>query len=229
MPWYQKRNPSKRGDHNILGAVNTEEYDKKYGRWWRPHKDDTRRPILYSTIGEPCRNPKLHRTILKWVHSANWKRILTNKYRKRWPGMEMFSVAFFAEFILKPQKEMNLFELCRTLPNYGIGARFWSGKRNIQTEGPEKGKPALSFQLDRIKWHTGRIPFKGRVWGTQYHRGIPIREGVAALGKSSGGWQYELPPGCRPPFPAFGEPEPEAAESDDPADAAQDDGDSDKE
>ena len=47
--------------------------------------------------------------------------------------------------------------------------------------------------------------------------------------RTSGGWQYELPPGVRPPFPAFGEPETETSESDDPADDAASDGDSDKE
>ncbi|CAD7960784.1 unnamed protein product [Amoebophrya sp. A25] len=115
-----------------IGAHDTEENDRKFGRWWKDYRDK-RRPVLYSTIGELCRKPGIHKSLLYiWqARTRAWCDRLKDQHRKRWPQHFGLCIAFFAEFCFaRPWYRKNLFELCAMLPGYGVGCRFWKKSHN---------------------------------------------------------------------------------------------------
>lgn len=182
-----------------LGYINDKEYDEKYGRWWHENNIEER-PRLYSTIGRHARSPHLHRRIILWARSTpNWKRLLRDVYRKRWPTAPLVSVAFFAEFCHKSFEKRTLLETANTLPLRGVGCKFWRGKT---PDCPDtRGQ---FFILSDVEYK--QRPIRGTLKGTQYFRGVRIKEGIAPVAKSLGSWCYSAPDGAseivhRPSFP----------------------------
>ncbi len=179
------------------GSINPPVVDSKYGRRWMK-RGETKFPVLYSSIGEQLRNTKLHRTICRWViGTPNWKKLLTQGYRKRWPLYRGLKAGLFAEFALKPFSTRTIFETCQTLPFYGIGGKFWRGKEGSAHHGN-------FFNLNAIEYSIR--PWKGEARGDMYMSGHLVRRDVAPLGKSVGKWNFEPPKNCskqhyRPPFP----------------------------
>jgi hypothetical protein len=179
------------------GYIKSQSVDMKYGRRWL-RRGEEKLPALYSRIGEQLRNPKLHRTICRWVIGApNWKKLITEQYRKRWPMYRGLRVGLFAEFALKPFASRTFFETAHTLPFFGVGGRFWRG-----AEG--KDHYGNFFSLKNIDF-TVR-PWKGEARGDMYMNGVRVRSDVAPLSKSVGKWNFEPPVGAvrlhyRPPFP----------------------------
>lgn len=174
------------------GYINPASVDAKFGRRWMKKGDD-KKPVLYSRIGEQLRNTKLHRTICRWVIGApNWKKLLSDQYRKRWPMYRGLRVGLFAEFALKPFSSRNFFETAHTLPFHGVGGAFW------------RGSPGDYFVLKNIDYSIR--PWKGEASGDMYMNHMRIRSDVAPLGKSVGKWNFDPPKGAvplhyRPPFP----------------------------
>lgn len=179
------------------GYIKTKEEDFKYGRRWMK-RGESRFPVLYSRIGEQLRNPKLHRTICRWVIGApNWIKLITDPYRKRWPLYRGLNAAFFAEFALKPFANRTISETCHRLPFYGVGGRFWRGPMGCKHNGS-------FFKLKSIEYKIR--PWKAELRGDMYMSDIAVRKDVAPLGKSVGKWNFEPPVGAsklhyRPPFP----------------------------
>ncbi len=178
------------------GYINPPSIDAKFGRRWLKQGED-KKPVLYSQIGEQLRNRKLHRTICRWVIGApNWKRLLSDQYRKRWPMYRGLRVGLFVEFALKSFATRNFFETAHTLPFYGVGGTFWRGA---------SGKaPSDYFVLKGIDYSIR--PWKGEAVGDLFMNHMRIRKDVAPLGKSVGKWNFESPKNAsslyyRPPFP----------------------------
>lgn len=179
------------------GSINPPITDSKFGRRWMK-RGEAKFPVLYSGIGEQLRNTKLHRTICRWViGTPNWTKLITNKYRKRWPLYRGLRASLFAEFALKPFSSRNIFETCHTLPFYGVGGSFWRAKQEQQHNGS-------FFRLHSIDYAIR--PWKGEARGDIYMMNHLVRRDVAPLGKSVGKWNYEPPTNAckihfRPPFP----------------------------
>lgn len=184
------------------GYINTKEEDFKFGRRWIK-RGESRFPVLYSRIGEQLRNPKLHRTICRWViGTPNWIRLITDPYRKRWPIYRGLNAAFFAEFALKPFAKRTIAETCHTLPFYGIGGKLWRGAPGSQHDGNYFIPKSVSYRIR---------PWKAEIRGDMYFSHILVRRDVAPLGKSVGKWNFDPPTGAsklyyRPPFPDRSEP-----------------------
>jgi hypothetical protein len=157
-----------------------------------------KQPVLYSKIGERLRNTRLHRTICRWViGTPNWRKLITEQYRKRWPLYRGLRASLFAEFALKPFSTRSFYETCHTLPFNGVGGQFWRG-----TEGSVHG--GNFFRLKSIAYQIR--PWKAEARGDLFMQNVPIRIDVAPLGKSVGKWNFEPPIGAsklyyRPPFP----------------------------
>jgi hypothetical protein len=183
------------------GQVNPLSVDARFGRRWLK-RGDVRMPVLYSRIGEQLRNPKLHRTICRWVIGApNWIKMITEKYRKRWPMYRGLRASLFAEFALKPFETRTFSETCHTLPSFGVGFKFWRGPAHSEHGGNY-------FLLKNIDYRFR--PFHAEARGDLFMNNILIRQNVAPLGKSVGKWKWEAPPGTiRPPFPERSVPYPE--------------------
>lgn len=186
----------------IVGAHDPEEHDRKFGRKWRD-KGSSRRPNLYSKIGQPCPPPGTKPTLFFEGQKAsrNWLNLVRSQHRKRWPLHFGLSIAFFAEFTSKVWHRMNLYETCAMLPGFGVGCTFW--KPNY-TRGPRKG--GWAFLLEHIDWQVR--PFAGSMSGSTLFRDTLIRKNMAPLGKSYTGWNFCFPPReskdrwiFRPPFP----------------------------
>lgn len=177
------------------GFINPQSIDSKFGRRWLKKGED-KKPVLYSRIGEQLRNPKLHRTICRWVIGApNWRKLLSNQYRKRWPMYRGLRIGLFTEFALKSYSARNFFETAHTLPFHGVGGTFWRG--SSQPSGDH-------FLLDRIDYSIR--PWKGEALGDLFMNHMRIRKDVAPLGKSVGKWNFSPPKDAvrlhyRPPFP----------------------------
>ena len=175
------------------GSLNSPEVDSRFGRRWLK-RGETRLPVLYSTIGDQLRNTRLHRTICRWViGTPNWKKLLTDQYRKRWPLYRGLRASLFAEFALKPFATRSFFETCHMLPFYGRGCTFWRGN-SVDSK----------FRLTSIDYRIR--PWKGEARGDMYMNGMLVRKDVAPLGKSAGKWNFEFPQNghklhYRPPFP----------------------------
>jgi hypothetical protein len=182
------------------GYLNTKEVDSRYGRRWIK-RGESKFPALYSRIGEQLRNPKLHRTICRWViGTPNWVKLITDPYRKRWPLYRGLNAAFFAEFALKPFAKRTISETCHTLPFYGVGGKFWRGP------SPHNGN---YFKLRSVEYQIR--PWKAEMRGDMYFGNIAVRKDVAPLGKSIGKWNFEPPAGgsklyYRPAFPERTQP-----------------------
>ena len=178
---------------SVRGSILTPEVDSRFGRRWLK-RGDTKMPVLYSRIGEQLRNTRLHRTICRWVIGApNWKKLLTEQYRKRWPLYRGLRAALFAEFALKPFSTRTFVETCHTLPFHGVGGLFWRGSER-------SSKFRLNDSDYRIR------PWKGEARGDLYMDNMLIRKDVAPLGKSAGKWNFQPPVGAhklyyRPSFP----------------------------
>jgi hypothetical protein len=179
------------------GFVNPSDVDSRFGRRWIK-RGENRFPTLYSRIGEQLRNPKLHRTICRWVIGApNWIKLITDPYRKRWPLYRGLKAALFAEFAMKPFSTKTIAETCQTLPFFGAGGKLWRGPQG----GPHNGN---YFVLRRIDFRIR--PWKADLRGDLCMNGITVRKDVAPLGKSVGKWNFEPPAGAhkihyRPSFP----------------------------
>jgi hypothetical protein len=179
------------------GYLQSAVVDSKHGRRWLK-RGESRFPVLYSRIGEQLRNPRLHRTICRWViGTPNWVKLLTDPYRKRWPLYRGLRAAFFAEFATKPFATRTFAETCHTLPFHGIGGRFWRG---------QEGKPhhGTFFTLRSIDYRIR--PWKAEMRGDMSMSNMVVRKDVAPLGKSIGKWNFQPPEGAhklhyRPPFP----------------------------
>ena len=184
------------------GFVNQAEVDSKHGRRWIK-RGDSKMPVLYSRIGDQLRNTKLHRTICRWViGTPNWKRLITEQYRKRWPLYRGLKAGLFAEYALKPFISRNFFETSHTLPFFGIGGKFWRGSQGSSHNGSFFGLKSIDFSVR---------PWKGEARGNMYINGTLIRADIAPLGKSIGKWNFEPPTGAvnihyRPPFPSRSSP-----------------------
>ena len=112
---------------HAIGAHRSEAEDRTYGRWWKDYRDK-RRPIFYSQIGQICRKPGIHKSLLYvWQkHTRNWCKIVKDLHRKRWPLHYGLTIGFFAEFCFaRKWGEKNLFEVCAMLPGYGVGCKLW--------------------------------------------------------------------------------------------------------
>lgn len=186
------------------GYVHPSDVDSKHGRRWIK-RGDSRFPTLYSRIGEQLRNPKLHRTICRWViGTPNWVKLITDPYRKRWPLYRGLKAGLFAEFALKPFATRTFAETAHTLPFYGVGGKFWRATESV----PHKGS---FFTLRSIDYRIR--PWSAEMRGDMHMNGVTIRKDVAPLGKSIGKWNFEAPLGAskhhyRPPFPARSAPYP---------------------
>lgn len=199
--WHQKDFTWRQKELPVLGALNSQEYDEKHGRWWFNRKETQMRPKLYTTIGRHARSKKLSRTIVRWVgQTPNFMKLKRDPHRKRWPKLEHLGVRFFAEFCLKDFEKRTLAETAHTLPLYGVGCKFWRSKSADCAE--TRGKYFVADSADyRLR------PIRGLLRGTQYMLGRPVRTNVAPIAKSLGSWRYEPPEGAhpavyRPPFPA---------------------------
>jgi hypothetical protein len=179
------------------GAVNPPVIDSRFGRRWM-RRGEMKQPVLYSRIGEQLRNTKLHRTICRWViGTPNWKKLITEQYRKRWPLHRGLRASLFAEFALKPFSTRSFYETCQTLPFNGVGGKFWQGKEGRPHDG-------TFFELKTIQYQIR--PWKAEARGDMIMNSIPIRNDVSPLGKSVGKWNFEPPAGSsklfyRPSFP----------------------------
>jgi hypothetical protein len=184
-------------DKKPRGYLNTSEVDSKFGRRWIK-RGESRFPALYSRIGEQLRNPRLHRTICRWViGTPNWVKLLTDPYRKRWPLYRGLRAGLFAEFALKPFATRTIAETCQTLPFFGVGAKFWRGPQGTSHNGSYFSLRHIDFRIR---------PWKADLRGDLCMNGMVIRKNVAPLGKSVGKWNFEPPVGghklhYRPPFP----------------------------
>lgn len=179
------------------GFINPSEVDSKFGRRWIK-KGDSRFPTLYSRIGEQLRNPRLHRTICRWViGTPNWIKLITDPYRKRWPLYRGLKAGLFAEFALKPFATRTISETCHTLPFHGVGGKLWRGPQSSSHNGN-------FFALKEVDYRIR--PWKAEMRGDMCISGMVVRKDVAPLGKSVGKWNFEPPKGAhkqhyRPPFP----------------------------
>jgi hypothetical protein len=179
------------------GFINPSQIDSKYGRRWLK-RGESRFPVLYSKIGEQLRNPRLHRTICRWViGTPNWIKLITDPYRKRWPLYRGLKACLFAEFALKSFEKRSFSESCQTLPFNGVGGKFWRAPKG-------RPHPGDFFVLRNISY-TIR-PWKAEMRGDLCMNNVVVRRNVAPLGKSVGKWNFEPPTGAhklyyRPPFP----------------------------
>lgn len=184
------------------GKILPEAEDKKYGRWWQEQKDK-RRPILYSRIGQPCRPEHLRISLLfGWQkHTPNWKRVIGEAYRKRWPGYKELSILFFAEFALKEWSRRSLSETCARLPFFGVGSVFQQSVLENARIKETKPKMVLRDMDYRIR------PFESRARADYFSAsGALIRHNISPIGKHEKGWIYSFPANAdpriyRPPFP----------------------------
>jgi len=180
-----------RGEKKPRGALKPREYDETHGRWWRQHKD-VWAPKLFSTIGRHARSPGLKTTMLRWVYrTPNWRRLMRDQYRKRWPPAENMTMRFFAEFALKDFKDRSFLETACSVPLDGVGSKFWRPSRK---DGPDtRGRYFVPASVEYKQ-----RPFRGSIRGTEYMFGRPIRNDVAAMNKSVGQWRCEPPAGAHP-------------------------------
>jgi len=193
--------PSVSKDPNRLprGANNTREYDEKYGRWWYERKEEYR-PTLLTTIGRHARAENIRPSIRREVvNTPNYKRLLRDPYRKRWPKIANLGVLFFAEFWLKEFHRRTLLETASTLPLDGVGCKFWraGGPDSPDTSGKFIVASSVEFK---------QRPIRGSLRGTQYFSGRAVRHDIEPVGKTLGCWRYEFPEGAHPsvyrrPFP----------------------------
>ena len=189
------------------GYVHSPVVDSKFGRRWIK-RGDSKFPTLYSRIGEQLRNPKLHRTICRWViGTPNWVKMITEPYRKRWPLYRGLKAGLFAEFALKPFASRTIAETAHTLPFFGVGGSFWRGAQGSVHKGD-------FIKLNDIEYRIR--PWKAEMRGDMFMSGIPIRKDVAPLGKSVGKWNFAPPAGAakehyRPPFPDRASPYPNSS------------------
>jgi len=166
-------------------------------------RGEMKQPVLYSKIGEQLRNTKLHRTICRWViGTPNWRKLLSEQYRKRWPLYRGLKASLFAEFALKPFSTRSFYETCQTLPFNGLGGKFWRGKEGSAHQGNFFTLRSIDYQIR---------PWKGEARGDMYMNNTLVRKDVAPLGKSVGKWNFEPPNGAsrvfyRQPFPARSSP-----------------------
>eukprot|EP00392_Amoebophrya_sp_AT5.2_P013345 g13463.t1 len=147
---------------HAIGAHRSEAEDRTYGRWWKDYRDK-RRPIFYSQIGQICRKPGIHKSLLYvWQkHTRNWCKIVKDLHRKRWPLHYGLTIGFFAEFCFaRKWGEKNLFEVCAMLPGYGVGCKLW--KPSYSGGGTAGGTQV--FVPESIDFRLR--PFKGKVVGS---------------------------------------------------------------
>lgn len=174
-----------------LGKVNSQEYDEKYGRKWFEKKKETFAPKIYSSIGKHARNPKLWRTIRRNLQGPNFRKLLRDPYRKRWPEADKITVAHFAEFCIKDFKRRTLLETAATLPLDGVGCKFW---RANKPDAPEDRGDYFVASSAEIR----QRPIRGILRGMQYYGGRPARDNIAPVAKSLGSWRYALPDNAHP-------------------------------
>jgi len=185
------------------GKLLAEEEDKKYGRWWNDDRGDKRRPILYTRIGTTCRPEYMRLSLLHgWQkHTPNWKKVVGEVYRKRWPGYKELCIVFFAEFAIREWSKRTLLETCHRLPFFGVNCTVQRGLQENHTINPKKPITILRETDYRIR------PFNGKLRADYFSAsGALIRNHITPLGKSSGKWIYEYPKNAdpriyRPSFP----------------------------
>lgn len=188
--WHKLAPPGEK-KKKTLGALETREYDEKYGRRWHTRKDEEK-PKLHTTIGRHARAKDLKRTILRFAYgSRNLKALKRDVYRKRWPKNAQMNIRFFSEFCKKPFAKRTMLETAHTLPLFGRGCKFF---RHVSADGEDTRGQSFVVTSARYKLR----PIRGLLRGTQYYNGIPALSGVAALGKSLGSWRFEYPENAHP-------------------------------